>query len=72
MNYCLHVSNGVEEKLQEIGRPPQWTQEDEGRAYRNPLDDVIQEDEGRTWAAGNVRIRDYIFLNSLGRDVLYK
>ena len=62
MNYALNVSARVEDKLAGIHRPSTWTTADEGEAYEKMLDEIIQEDEGRTWAGGNVRIGDYILL----------
>ncbi|KAL1844466.1 hypothetical protein VTK73DRAFT_2464 [Phialemonium thermophilum] len=72
MNYALHVSNRVEDKLALVDRSrataPEsggggvWTQEHEERAYRQCLAEVLEEDEGRTWAEGNIRVGDYILL----------
>lgn len=62
MNYAMAVSARVEDKLCDIHRPGAWTQEDESDAYVSCLQQVIEEDEGRTWADGNVRIGDYILI----------
>ncbi|KAL2353394.1 glycosyl transferase family group 2-domain-containing protein [Cryomyces antarcticus] len=62
MNYAMWVSNRVEEKLTAIFRPETWTQEDEAAAYRDAMSQVVEEDAGRTWADGNIRIGDYILL----------
>ena len=62
MNYALHISNRVEEKLLAINRGSKWDEEHENAAYQQCLADVMQEDEGRTWAEGNIRIGDYILL----------
>jgi cellulose synthase/poly-beta-1,6-N-acetylglucosamine synthase-like glycosyltransferase len=62
MNYALHISNRVEEKLLAINRGSKWDEERENAAYQQCLADVMQEDEGRTWAEGNIRIGDYILL----------
>ncbi|KAF4535497.1 putative glycosyl transferase family 2 protein [Lasiodiplodia theobromae] len=62
MNYALWVSNRVEEKLLPLHRSDTWTQDDEAAAYRNALAEVVAEDEGRTWADGNIRVGDYILL----------
>ncbi|KAI0439105.1 glycosyl transferase family group 2-domain-containing protein [Xylaria telfairii] len=62
MNYALMVSNRVEDKLAEIQRPITWTQEDEYAAYERCLAEILQDDEGRTWAEGNIRIGDYILI----------
>ncbi|KAL2138007.1 hypothetical protein VTI28DRAFT_7667 [Corynascus sepedonium] len=62
MNYALHVSNRVEDKLAAVNRGSKWNSEREEDAYQQCLADVLQEDEGRTWAEGNIRIGDYILL----------
>ncbi|KAI8633741.1 glycosyl transferase family group 2-domain-containing protein [Xylariaceae sp. FL1651] len=62
MNYAMMVSNRIEDKLGQVQRHAAWTQEDEDAAYERCLADVLQEDEGRTWAEGNVRIGDYILI----------
>lgn len=62
MNYSLWVSNRIEEKLALVQRTQAWTQDDEAEAYRNALVEVVEEDEGRTWADGNVRCGDYLLL----------
>ena len=62
MNYAMWVSNRVEEKLAVIERRQGWTQEDEANAYRDALSEVVDEDEGRTWADGNIRMGDYILI----------
>ncbi|KAK8210886.1 glycosyl transferase family group 2-domain-containing protein [Phyllosticta capitalensis] len=62
MNYALWVSNRVEEKLNATARTDSWTVEDEANAYRSALTEVCEEDEGRTWADGNIRMGDYILL----------
>ncbi|KAI1085283.1 glycosyl transferase family group 2-domain-containing protein [Whalleya microplaca] len=62
MNYAMMVSNRVEDKLVQAPRPANWTQADEQNAYKQCLAEVLQEDEGRTWAEGNIRIGDYILI----------
>ncbi|KAI1372039.1 glycosyl transferase family group 2-domain-containing protein [Hypoxylon crocopeplum] len=62
MNYAMMVSNRVEDKLVQVPRTPDWTQAEEHAAYEQCLTDVLQEDEGRTWAEGNIRIGDYILI----------
>lgn len=62
MNYALWVSNRVEEKLVTVDRHEGWTQEDEAGAYRDSLTEVVEEDQGRTWADGNIRMGDYVLL----------
>lgn len=62
MNYALWVSNRVEEMLETLERHQGWTQEDEAHAYCDALAAVVEADEGRTWADGNIRMGDYILL----------
>jgi len=62
MNYALMVSNKVEDKLLLVERHSTWTQEDEYAAYDECLAKVLEEEEGRAWAEGNIRIGDYILL----------
>jgi len=62
MNYAMWVSCRVEDKLAAIQRGPTWSQIDEANAYTNALNEVILEDEGRTWADGNIRFGDYILI----------
>jgi hypothetical protein len=62
MNYALLTSARVEDKLYAVERHPQWTTDDEVDAYNVCLQQVIAEDEGRTWAEGNIRIGDYILI----------
>ncbi|THX03796.1 hypothetical protein D6D13_07479 [Aureobasidium pullulans] len=62
MNYALWVSNRVEDKMNETPKHANWTNEDEAESYVRALNEVVEEDEGRTWADGNVRLGDYILL----------
>jgi hypothetical protein len=62
MNYALYVSARVEDRLAACNRQPNWTQQEERGLYDNALAQVVEEDEGRTWAEGNVRVGDYILL----------
>lgn len=62
MNYGLHISCMVEEKLALIQRPVDWTQADEAQAYERCLKEALEEN-GRAWADGNIRIGDYILLS---------
>ncbi|KAL8704034.1 MAG: hypothetical protein Q9201_002806 [Fulgogasparrea decipioides] len=62
MNYAMAVSARVEEKLTKIHRGPNWNQESEAHAFEQCLQQVKNEDSGRTWAEGNIRIGDYILL----------
>lgn len=43
-------------------RGQDWSPDQEHNMYESALAAVIVEDEGRTWAAGNVRLGDYILL----------
>ncbi|EFY93702.1 putative glycosyltransferase family 2 protein [Metarhizium acridum CQMa 102] len=61
MNFALMISCKVEERLQAINRPLEWSQHDEAQAYEQALKEVLEED-GRAWADGNIRVGDYILL----------
>jgi hypothetical protein len=61
MNFALMISNKVEDKLLLVERGENWKEEDERAAYDRCLAQVLEED-GRAWAAGNIRIGDYILL----------
>lgn len=56
------VSCKVEEKLARINRPKAWDTHDEADAYGQALFDVLEEEQGRAWADGNIRMGDYILL----------
>lgn len=62
MNYALWVSARVEDRIADIDRPSSWTANDEAAVYEEALATIIAEDEGRTLAAGNIRMGDYILL----------
>lgn len=62
MNYGMLVSARIEDKLLAIVRNESWTAEDEATAYAEVLSQALLEDQGRTWAEGNVRIGDYILI----------
>ncbi|KAI4203022.1 MAG: hypothetical protein LQ346_001869 [Caloplaca aetnensis] len=62
MNYAMAISARVEEKLLTVQRGPNWNQESEAYAFEQCLQQVKDEDQGRTWAEGNLRIGDYILL----------
>ncbi|PQE16287.1 glycosyltransferase family 2 protein [Rutstroemia sp. NJR-2017a WRK4] len=71
MNYCLHFSIRVEDELLRLigekcaaeGRhTDDITVEEENVLYKQALDTCIEQDEGRTWAGGNVRIGDIILI----------
>jgi hypothetical protein len=62
MNYCLWVSQRIEDKLDTLNRPMRWTDDDEVDMYQTALTETLKEDAGATWADGNIRIGDYILL----------
>lgn len=62
MNFGLHISCMVEDKLALIQRPGDWTQADEAQAYERCLKEALEEN-GRAWADGNIRVGDYILLS---------
>lgn len=62
MNYALMISNKVEEKLSRVTRGELWTQENEYAAYDDALFETLEEEQGRAWAEGNIRMGDYILL----------
>lgn len=62
MNYGLMVSCKVEDKLALVERDENWTQAKEAEAYERCLKEVVEEEEGRAWADGNIRVGDYILL----------
>ena len=62
MNYAMWASVRIEDKLATIDRPATWTQSEEAAAYQEALLEIVHEDQGRTWADGNIRIGDYILI----------
>lgn len=62
MNFALGISLKVEDKLLEVDRGVVWTHDDEEGAYHNCLSEVLDEELGRAWAEGNIRIGDYILI----------
>jgi len=69
MNYCLDFSIRVEDELlrliaeYEIQHPEEEiTVEKENELYSVAMETIIASDEGRTWAAGNVRLGEFILL----------
>ena len=71
MNYCLDFSIRVEDELlrliaalcAETGKSnEEITVQEENVLYNRALETVIEQDEGRTWASGNVRIGDIILI----------
>lgn len=62
MNFALGVSLKVEDKLLEVDRGVVWTQDEEEEAYQKCLSEVLDEELGRAWAEGDIRIGDYILI----------
>lgn len=62
MNFALHISCMVEDRLARIQRPADWSQADEAKAYEQSLKEALEEN-GRAWADGNIRMGDYILLS---------
>ncbi|KAK9477004.1 glycosyl transferase family group 2-domain-containing protein [Lipomyces japonicus] len=62
MNYCLDISNRVEEHLQKVERHEKWTDREETEAYEAALESVLEAEGGKCWAAGDIRIGDLILL----------
>ncbi|KAF4550532.1 Hypothetical protein D9617_17g048000 [Elsinoe fawcettii] len=62
MNYAMWVSTRIEDKLVQVERHQDWNQENEAEAYKNALMECVEEDQGRTWADGNLRMGDYILI----------
>ncbi|KKY18242.1 putative glycosyl transferase family 2 [Diplodia seriata] len=61
MNFGLRLSNLVEAKLQAIPRGDSWSSREENEAYDLCLAQVLEE-EKIAWAAGNIRVGDYIII----------
>ncbi|EPS28344.1 hypothetical protein PDE_03290 [Penicillium oxalicum 114-2] len=71
MNYGLAFSNRVEDELARLAdlecqqrgcSNDDLTFEDDDRLYQQALSNMLAEDEGRTWAEGNVRIGEIILI----------
>ena len=62
MNYGLHLSCLIEDRLSTIHRPPTWTQADESAAYDAAFKTVMEDQYPDAWAAGDIRVGDYILL----------
>jgi len=57
----MRVSTRVEDHLVRLLEQDGW--QDDEEAYEEALRLVIKEDEGCTWAQGNIRMGDYILLS---------
>ena len=62
MNYALNVSARIEDAMCDVNREGNWTQDEEEDLYVQSLAQVLEEDQGRTWAEGDLRIGDYILI----------
>ena len=62
MNYALGISLKVEDKLVQLDRTGVWTQSEEEEAYQKCLAEVLDEELGRAWAEGDIRVGDYILI----------
>ncbi|KAK0392498.1 hypothetical protein NLU13_1993 [Sarocladium strictum] len=71
MNYCLAFSNRVEDELHRLtelecrGRNcayEELTAEDDDRLYEQALQNMLDADEGKTWAEGNIRMGEIILI----------
>ncbi|KAK7526800.1 glycosyl transferase family group 2-domain-containing protein [Phyllosticta citriasiana] len=61
MNFGLRLSNLVEERLNKVERHDKWSSRDENEAYEVCLQEILEE-EKIAWAAGNIRVGDYILI----------
>ncbi|KAL2072785.1 hypothetical protein VTL71DRAFT_12128 [Oculimacula yallundae] len=62
MNFALMLSIRLEEKLADVVRDENWSQQDEDREYERCLRQVITEIGSKPKASGNIRVGDYILL----------
>jgi hypothetical protein len=62
MNYALMLSVKVEEKLAQVFRNEEWSQEDEAVEYERCLREVLNEVESSPLVSGDIRIGDYILI----------
>lgn len=62
MNYCLYISNLVDEEFEKLRCDPNnWDPRIESAAYLNALKTVV-ENEGRCWAGGDILLGDIILI----------
>lgn len=62
MNYCLYISNLVDEEFEKRRCDPnRWDPRTESSAYLNALKVVVQK-EGRCWAGGDILLGDIILI----------
>ena len=57
MNYALGISIKVEDKLAEVDDP-----EHQEKSYHRCLAEVLEDEKGRAWAEGDIRVGDYILI----------
>ncbi|KAH7245158.1 glycosyl transferase family group 2-domain-containing protein, partial [Fusarium tricinctum] len=71
MNYCLAFSNRVEDEMHRLTELEcesrgcsydDLTAEDDDRLYDQALQNMVDADEGKTWAEGNIRMGEIILL----------
>ncbi|PVH95875.1 hypothetical protein DM02DRAFT_570462 [Periconia macrospinosa] len=71
MNYCLDFSLRVEDELLRLIEErciergctqEELTIEDEDELYMQAMNTMLEKDEGRTWAAGNIRMGEIILI----------
>ncbi|KAM6513607.1 hypothetical protein FALCPG4_015992 [Fusarium falciforme] len=71
MNYCLAFSNRVEDELHRLSELEcrdrncsydDLTAEDDDRLYETALQNMLDADEGKTWAEGNIRMGEIILI----------
>jgi hypothetical protein len=71
MNYCLHFSNRVEDELSRLisqlaesrnTETRNITIKEENLLYQQAFDSTVSSDEGRTMAAGDVRLGEILLL----------
>ena|SRR5438552_6048238 len=61
MYFAINVAHNVEGRLSRIDGREGWPETDEDAACHEVLDQVVAED-GRAWAAGDIRIGDIILI----------
>lgn len=62
MNFALNISCAMEDKLKRIERGADWSASDEGAATEWALEQTLKEGGDVAFAAGNIRVGDYILI----------
>lgn len=62
MNFALNISCCMEDKLKRIERHFDWSASDEGEATEWALEQTLKEGGDIAFAAGNIRVGDYILI----------